>query len=90
MIQSTVRFVLIKSMLLFRFTVLWFYLYQEYLFFPAKSRLTFKGVENDDAMKLEKRSNEVVKNDLDISKIRPWFGDPGEGLSMILRTFNLE
>lgn len=56
--------------------VMW-YVEQEYLFFPAKSRFTFKGVEKDDADRLEARSNEVVQRDLDLNRIRPGFGAPG-------------
>lgn len=51
---------------------------QEYLFFPAKSRFTFAGVEADDALRLEKSCNEVVRGGLELDRIRPGLGDPGE------------
>mmetsp|Transcript_11812 Transcript_11812/g.21905 ORF Transcript_11812/g.21905 Transcript_11812/m.21905 type:complete len:358 (+) Transcript_11812:56-1129(+) len=51
---------------------------KEYLFFPAKSRFTFKGVEKEDADRLEARSNEVVQRDLDLGRIRPGFGASGD------------
>jgi hypothetical protein len=51
---------------------------QEYLFFPAKSRFTFKGIEREDAARLDECSNALVKRDLDLNKIRPGLGEAGE------------
>lgn len=51
---------------------------KEYLFFPAKSRFSFPGVEQDEANRLEARGNEILKQDLDIGKIRPGMGDEND------------
>ena len=58
---------------------------QEYLFFPAKSRFTFKGVDKEDAERLDARCNEVVRAELDLSRIRPGLGAPGEGVTQRAR-----
>lgn len=49
-----------------------------YLFFPAKSRLTFKGIDEDAGEMLEKRGNELVKRDLDLQKIRLGLSAPSD------------
>ena len=49
---------------------------KEYLFFPAKSRFSFPGVEQNEANRLEVRGNEILRQDLDLSRIRPGMGDP--------------
>lgn len=51
---------------------------KEYLFFPAKSRFTFKGITQDAALKLEQRGNEIVKGDLDLNLIRKGLAEPGD------------
>jgi len=51
---------------------------KEYLFFPAKSRFTFKGVGAEEAQRLEERGNQIVKSDLDLNLIRPGLGDSGD------------
>eukprot|EP00604_Paraphysomonas_vestita_P003552 CAMPEP_0174822930 /NCGR_PEP_ID=MMETSP1107-20130205/19929_1 /TAXON_ID=36770 /ORGANISM="Paraphysomonas vestita, Strain GFlagA" /LENGTH=312 /DNA_ID=CAMNT_0016043477 /DNA_START=107 /DNA_END=1041 /DNA_ORIENTATION=- len=48
---------------------------KEYLFFPAKSRYSFKGVTPEDAIRLEKRGNEIIKRDFDLNLIRPNLGN---------------
>jgi hypothetical protein len=51
---------------------------KEYLFFPAKSRFTFKGVTPEDAMRLERRGNEIIKQDFDLNAIRPRLGEENQ------------
>jgi hypothetical protein len=51
-----------------------------YLFFPAKSRLTFKGIDEDAGAKLERIGNDLVKRDLNLQKIRPNFATPTDKL----------
>ena len=51
---------------------------KSYLFFPAKSRLTFKGLVQDAGELLEKRGNAIVQRDLDLQKIRPGFATPSD------------
>jgi hypothetical protein len=48
---------------------------KEYLFFPAKSRFSFKGITPEDAIRLEKRGNEIIHQDFDLNLIRPTLGD---------------
>ena len=51
-----------------------------YLFFPAKSRLTFKGVDESAGETLERRGNAIVRQDLDLQNIRPGFATPSDSL----------
>ncbi len=45
----------------------------KYLFFPVKSRFTFPGAEAGASEKLAEACNRVVKEDLDLQRIKPGF-----------------
>ena len=49
---------------------------KEYLFFPVKSRFTFKGSKEGNAAELQDKVNKLVAEDLDLDRISLGFGVP--------------
>jgi hypothetical protein len=58
---------------------------KEYLFFPAKSRFSFPGIAQEEAARLEARGNEILKQDMNLNKIRPGMADPNDALFAVGR-----